>query len=112
MRRVGKRLPDFFRRVAQFSDKNERPLFSVLSHLRPAGRARCVLLAIGHLLLLTARCRKIEAFECSPPLTCTLLKYRKTHIRSWFARRWTIDNRCEPSSIVHRLSSKGESDLR
>jgi len=26
MRRVGKRLPDFFRRVAQFPDKNERPL--------------------------------------------------------------------------------------
>ncbi len=30
MRRVGKRLPDFFRRVAQFSDENQRPLFSVL----------------------------------------------------------------------------------
>jgi hypothetical protein len=26
MRRVGKRLPDFFRRVEQFSDENERPL--------------------------------------------------------------------------------------
>ena len=52
MRRVGKRLPDFFRRVAQFSDENERPLLSVLSYLRPAGRTRCVLLAIGHLLLL------------------------------------------------------------
>src|SRR5512132_1191238 len=37
MRRVGKRLPDFFRRVAQFSDENERPRFSVLSYLRPAG---------------------------------------------------------------------------
>src|SRR5579864_6431662 len=51
MCRVGQRLPDFFRRVAQFSDENERPLlFPVLSpflsHLRPAGRARCVLLAI------------------------------------------------------------------
>ncbi len=42
MRRVGKRLPDFFRRVAQFSDENERPLLSVLSYLRPAGRTRCV----------------------------------------------------------------------
>src|SRR5215469_2049715 len=52
MRRVGKRLPDFFRRVAQFSDENERPLLSVLAYLRPAGRTRCVLLAIGHLLLL------------------------------------------------------------
>ena len=48
MRRVGKRLPDFFRRVAQFSDENERSLLSVLSYLRPAGRTRCVLLAIGH----------------------------------------------------------------
>src|SRR5258706_16358520 len=38
-----KRLPDFFRRVAQFSDENERPLLSGLSYLRPAGRTRCVL---------------------------------------------------------------------
>src|SRR5437764_1275338 len=52
MRRVGKRLPDFFRRVAQLSDENERPFLSVLSYLRPAGRTRCVLLAIGHRLLL------------------------------------------------------------
>src|SRR6266508_6076021 len=52
MRRVGKRLPDFFRRVAQLSDENKRPLLSVLSYLRPAGRTRCVLLAIGHPLLL------------------------------------------------------------
>ena len=51
--RVGERLPDFFRRVAQFSDENERPLLSVLSYLRPAGRTRCVLLAIGHVLLLS-----------------------------------------------------------
>src|ERR1700676_3431536 len=50
---VGKRLPDFFRRVAQFSDENERPLLSVLLYLRPAGGTRCVLLAIGHLLLLS-----------------------------------------------------------
>src|SRR2546428_498199 len=49
MRRVSKRLPDFFRRVAQFSDENERPLLSVLSYLRSAGRTRCVLFAIGHL---------------------------------------------------------------
>ena len=35
MRRVGKRLPDFFRRVAQFPDENERPLLSVLSYLAP-----------------------------------------------------------------------------
>src|SRR5690349_4546908 len=48
MRRVRKRLPDFFRRVAQFSDENERPLLSALSYLRPAGRTRRVLLAIGH----------------------------------------------------------------
>src|SRR6266567_5707911 len=56
MRRVGKRLPDFFRRVAQLSDENESPLLftvwsTVLSYLRPAGRTRCVLLANGHLLL-------------------------------------------------------------
>src|SRR5437879_268849 len=49
LRRVGKRLPDFFRRVAQFSDENERPLLSVLSYPRHAGRTRCVLLAIDHL---------------------------------------------------------------
>src|SRR5437899_864298 len=51
MHRVGKYLPDFVRRVAQFSDENERPLLSVLSYLRAAGGTRCVLLAIGHLLL-------------------------------------------------------------
>jgi hypothetical protein len=33
--------------------ENERPVFSVLSYLRPACRTRCVLLAIGHLLLLS-----------------------------------------------------------
>src|SRR6266852_2501278 len=53
VRRVGKRLPDFLRRVAQFSDENERPLLSVLSYLRPAGRTRCVLLAIAHFFLLS-----------------------------------------------------------
>ncbi len=52
MRRVGKRLPDFFRRVAQFSDENERPLGSVLLYLSPAGGTWCVMLAIAHLLLL------------------------------------------------------------
>jgi hypothetical protein len=52
MRWVGKRLPDFFRRVAQFSDENEGPLLSVLSHLRAAGGTRCVLIARGHLFLL------------------------------------------------------------
>src|SRR5947208_5064002 len=56
MRRVDKRLPDFFRRVPQFSDENERPLVftvlsAVLSYLRPVGRTRYVLPAIGHLLL-------------------------------------------------------------
>src|SRR6266852_2993091 len=40
MRWVGKRLPDLFRRVAQFSDENERPLLSILSYPRPAGRTR------------------------------------------------------------------------
>src|SRR6266853_1186678 len=54
LRRIGKCLPDFFRRVAQISDENERPLFSVLSYLRAAGGTRCVLLASGHLLLLVS----------------------------------------------------------
>src|SRR6185437_12522094 len=49
VRRVGKRLPHFFRRVAQFSDENKRPLLSVLLYLRPVSRARYVLLAISHL---------------------------------------------------------------
>src|SRR5262245_44927668 len=49
---VRKRLPDFLRRVSQFSDENERPLLSVLSYLRTACRTWCVMLAIGHLLLL------------------------------------------------------------
>jgi len=50
MRRIGERQPNFFRRVAQFSRENERPLLSALSHLRAAGRARFVSLAIGHIL--------------------------------------------------------------
>src|ERR1017187_7184487 len=52
MHRVGKRPPEFFRRVAQFSDENERPCLSVLSYLRPAGGTRRVLIAIGHFFLL------------------------------------------------------------
>src|SRR5271154_3845148 len=56
MRRFGKRLPDLFRRVAQFSNENERPLLAILLYLRPVGRARRVLLAIHHLLLLTSAC--------------------------------------------------------
>jgi len=32
----------------KFSDENERPLLSVLFHLRPVSRARCVQLAITH----------------------------------------------------------------
>src|SRR5580704_11405123 len=48
MRRVGKRLPDFLRRVPQFSHENERPLlFSILPPVllnpRSAGRTRHVL---------------------------------------------------------------------
>src|SRR5260370_15131934 len=74
MRRVGKRLPDFFRRVAQFSDENERPLLSVLSYLRPAGRTRCVLLAIVHLLLLVFLFLSVDSSmwsrrRCAPPGT-------------------------------------------
>src|ERR1700675_3329895 len=61
MRRVGKRLPDFFRRVAQFSDENERPLLSVLSYLRCAGRTRCVLLANAHLRLLVPSANGVPA---------------------------------------------------
>src|SRR6185369_481937 len=52
MRRVGQRLPDFGRRVAQLSDQDEGPAFSILSDLRPAGRTRCVVLALHHFLLL------------------------------------------------------------
>ena len=51
LRRVGQRLPDFFRWVAQFSDENERPVFSLLSHLG-AGGTRCVVIASGHVFLL------------------------------------------------------------
>src|SRR5713226_2111474 len=43
MRRVGKRLPNSFRRMAEFSDEDERPLLPILSYLRPAGRTWCVL---------------------------------------------------------------------
>jgi hypothetical protein len=50
MRWVGKPLPDFFRRVAQFSAENRRSLLSTLSYLRPVRRTRCVLLTIGHLV--------------------------------------------------------------
>jgi hypothetical protein len=52
LRRVGQCLPDFLRRVAQFSDQNERPLRSVLPYLRPAGGTRFVRVAIFHLFFL------------------------------------------------------------
>src|SRR5258708_27891755 len=38
--------------MAQFPDETERPLPSIQLYMRPAGRTRCVLLAIYHLLLL------------------------------------------------------------
>src|SRR5208282_152666 len=43
MRRVGQRLPDFFWRVAQFSDENERPLLFIIVFLYPrqVGGTRC-----------------------------------------------------------------------
>src|SRR5262249_29781989 len=62
MRWVGKRLPDVFRRVTQFSNENERPPLSVLSYLRTACRTWHVLLAIGHLLLLVFL---FVAMDCS-----------------------------------------------
>src|SRR5213078_406805 len=68
VRWVGKRLPDFFRRVAQFSDENERPLLSVLSHLSPAGRTRCVLLALDHLSSYAYRPKATKA-DSSPITT-------------------------------------------
>src|SRR5262249_8806114 len=52
LRRVGERLPDFFRRVAQFPDENQRPPLSVPVYLRPAGWTRCVPLASDHRVLL------------------------------------------------------------
>ena len=51
VRRIGQRLPHHRRRVTELSDEDERLLLSVLPYLRPAGRTRCVLLAIGHLPL-------------------------------------------------------------
>src|SRR5579862_1089972 len=59
MRRIGKRLPDFFRRVPQLSDENERPLlFPVLSEVllysRRNGRTRQVVFAIAHFFLKTS----------------------------------------------------------
>jgi hypothetical protein len=58
MRRVGKGLPDFFRRMAEFSGQNECPRFfvvlsAVLLYSRYVSGARCVVLAIGHLSTLT-----------------------------------------------------------
>src|SRR5215469_12361875 len=52
MGRVSQRLPNFFRRMAQLSDKNERPIVFAFSYLRPAGGTRRVLLVIDHLALL------------------------------------------------------------
>src|SRR5579875_593291 len=52
--RISECLPDFFRRVAQFPDENKRPLLSVFSYLRSAGRAGRVLLAIGERVHLAA----------------------------------------------------------
>src|SRR5580704_13884162 len=93
MRWVGKRLPDFLRRVAQLSGQNERPLFSVLSYLRRAGRTRCVLLAIAHLLLLTSAWI-IRSPSALPALQLRHLNevaagvldhgdYRGRHVRWW-----------------------------
>jgi hypothetical protein len=47
--RIGQRLPHDRRRVTELSDKDERPLLSVLLYVRPAGGTRCILLAIAHL---------------------------------------------------------------
>src|SRR2546422_1741145 len=93
MRRVSKRLPDFFRRVAQFSDENERPLLSVLSYLRSAGRTRCVLFAIGHLsspclplrwcFLIHAVEVAFESIDVSGPEP-TELSQPGIHLPKWF----------------------------
>src|SRR5581483_5072119 len=64
MRRLGKCSPHFLRLVAQLSRENKRPHLSVLPYLRPAGRTRCVLLAIGHFSLLVLSFIRVE--EPSP----------------------------------------------
>src|SRR5579864_2552310 len=84
MRWISKRLPDSFRGVAQFSDENERPLLSVLSYLRPAGRTRCVLLAIGHLLLLSVNSVPVGSAE-SGCRRCPSASQWSSRSRRWAA---------------------------
>jgi hypothetical protein len=45
---IGDRLPNFFRRMTQFPDNDERPALPVLQDLRPAGWTRGVCLSRGH----------------------------------------------------------------
>src|SRR6059058_3513820 len=85
MRRVGQRLPDFFWRVTQFSDENERPLLSVLSHLRPAGRTRCVLLAIDHLSSYAYRPKATKA-DSSPITTAQTIGLVAASLSEYRAR--------------------------
>src|SRR6266436_5508357 len=84
MRWVSKRLPDFFRRVAQLSLQNERPLLSVLSYLRPAGRTRCVLLAIAHFFLLSVNSVPVESAE-SGCRRCPSASLWSSRSRPWAA---------------------------
>ena len=56
VRGIGKRLPDLFRWVAEFSDENERPLFWALSYLRRAsGAGRVLNIDAHHLFLFLSR---------------------------------------------------------
>src|SRR5581483_3974127 len=49
MCRIGERLPDFLRRVAQFADQDEPPSLALfLFHLRLGGEPRGVMRAVGH----------------------------------------------------------------
>src|SRR3984957_281674 len=84
MHRVGKCLPDFFRRVAQFSDENERPRLSVLSYLRPAGWTRCVLIAIAHFFLLSVNSALVGSAE-SGSRRCPSASQWSSRSRRWAA---------------------------
>src|SRR5882724_11359466 len=79
MRRVGQRLPDHRRRMAELADENQRPLLSVLLDLRARGGTRFVLLTAAHVFFLpfTAATFSILSKCCSKASTCLDQKRRK-----------------------------------
>jgi hypothetical protein len=46
--RVGQCFPHFLRRMTQFADQNQCPLFSILADFGAGGRARHIFIAIAH----------------------------------------------------------------